>query len=202
MLPTSGLESSPNNSEKTSAMINQIGSLLIETVFGLIVYLALLRFFMQLFRAPFRNPAGQFVVAFTDWAVQPLRRVVPGWRGFDLSSLALAFLAEFAKIAAIYALVAPAGANLAIGPWLVLSLFDLVRASLHLLVMVVIIDFILSWVNPHTPLAPVLQQITRPFYGFFRRFIPPIGGIDLAPMLVILAVQIVLIVLNNLQARL
>ncbi len=177
-------------------MFGQIGIYLIQTLFGLLVYLALLRFFMQSFRAPFRNPAGQFVVALTDWAVLPLRRIVPGWRGLDLASLVLAVIVELATIALIAALV---GANLSFGKWIILALFGLVRKSLYLLILVVIVDFVLSWVNPYTPIGPVLQTITRPFYNVFRKFIPQIGGIDLSPMLVILAINIILIALDHLE---
>lgn len=182
-------------------MLNQIGILIVDTIVGFVVYLGLLRFYMQAFRAPFRNPVGQFVVALTDWGVQPLRKVVPGLRGLDLASLAFAFLLQVVLIGALYVLFAPEGAR---GPdplqWLVLVIFGLVRASLHLLIVVLIIDFVLSWVNPHTPFAPVLRAITTPFYGFFRRFIPPIGGFDLSPLFVLLLVQIALIVLGSLEA--
>jgi YggT family protein len=178
-------------------MFGQIGTLLVETILGLVVYLALLRFYMQAFRAPFRNPVGQFVLACTDWGVQPLRKVVPEWRGLDLASLIFALLIELIMIALVYALLP--GRSMSIGVWIALSVFGILRASLHLLIGVVLVDFILSWINPYTPIAPVLSAITRPFYTFFRRFIPPIGGIDLSPLVLLLTCQIVLIVLDHLQ---
>ena len=63
---------------------------------------------MQWLRAPFRNPLGQAVVALTDWAVKPVRRVVPGYKGIDGSTLVLAWVAEFAWLCAI-ALLAGTG---------------------------------------------------------------------------------------------
>jgi YggT family protein len=179
-------------------MLNQIGILIVDTIVGFVVYLGLLRFYMQAFRAPFRNPVGQFVVALTDWGVQPLRRIVPGARGLDMASFVFAALLQAVLIGALYVLFAPEGAR---GPdalqWIVLVIFGLIRASLHLLIVVVIIDFVLSWVNPHTPFAPVLRAITGPFYGVFRRFIPPIGGIDLSPLFLMLVVQIVLLLVGG-----
>ena len=50
---------------------------LLDVAFGLMTYAFLLRFMMQWLRAPFRNPAGQAITALTDWAVKPLRRVLP-----------------------------------------------------------------------------------------------------------------------------
>ena len=43
-------------------MFMQIGQFLIETLFGFLVYLLLLRFYMQWLRAPFRNPDRKSVV--------------------------------------------------------------------------------------------------------------------------------------------
>jgi uncharacterized protein YggT (Ycf19 family) len=39
--------------------------------------------------------------------------------------------------------------------------------------------------------------MTRPFYRFFRRFIPPLGGFDLSPLFVLVLAQILLIVLAS-----
>ena len=81
-------------------MAGQIRQLLIETVFGLFIYVVLLRFWMQALRAPFRNPVGQFVIALSDWAVLPLRRIVPSFRDYDLVSFAVAWLAQIAMMVA------------------------------------------------------------------------------------------------------
>lgn len=176
-------------------MLNQIGILIVGTLVGSIVYLGLLRFYMQAFRAPFRNPIGQFTIALTDWGVKPLRKVVPGVRGLDTASLIFAFLVEFALIGIVYGVFGSSLPDPA--SWLLFALVGVIRASIHLLVAVVIADFVLSWVNPYTPFAPVLRSITSPFYNFFRRFIPQIGGFDLSPLFVLLVLQILLIVLAH-----
>jgi len=177
-------------------MLGQIAVLLIKTAFGLIVYPALARFFMQAFRAPFRNPVGQFVMALTDWAVLPLRRVVPTFRGYDLPSLALAWIGIFVEGAVLLAL---SGGQLATGGTALLlgSLLELARACLQLGMFVVIIQVILSWVSPYSPVSPVFDALTRPLYAIFRRFIPPIGNIDLSPLFVIVLIQILLIALEG-----
>jgi YggT family protein len=182
-------------------MLNQIGTLLVKSLVGLIVYLALARFLMQTFRLPFRNPIGQFVLAFTDWGVKPLRRFIPGWRGYDLSSLVFAFICQLVLTFALYVLLSP----LAVidGPGIVecviISILELVRACLYLAIFVVFVDVILSWVNPQSPFAPFLRAVTQPMYGWFRRFIPPIGGFDLSPLFVLLLIQVLLIMLNSVQ---
>jgi YggT family protein len=175
----------------------EIAQFLLQTAFGLLTYVVLLRFWMQALRAPFRNPIGQFVVALTDWAVVPLRRAIPSFRGYDLASLLLAWLLQIAMLVLVGVLVFqvnPLGAFL---PLLVNSVIELLRMSLQLLIFVVIIQVVLSWVAPGHPLGYVFESLTRPFYGFFRRFIPPIGNIDLSPLFVIVVAQVLFIVLER-----
>jgi YggT family protein len=74
----------------------------------------------------------------------------------------------------------------------------LLQASLYLLIGVVLIQVLFSWFNPQVPIAPVLDALTRPFYTIFRRFIPPIGNVDLSPLFVLVLAQVALILLDNL----
>ncbi|HUL91894.1 MAG TPA: YggT family protein [Burkholderiales bacterium] len=181
-------------------MLSQIGQLLIQTVFGVFIYALLLRFYMQWLRAPFRNPVGQFVSALTDWIVRPVRRVVPGLLGLDLATLLIAWFAEALMLVLISGLrgFSFAGApGIAAGILFTLAAMELLRASLYLLIGVILVQVIISWVNPHAPLAPVFDSLTRPFYAVFRRFVPAIGNVDLSPLFVLLAAQILLILLDN-----
>jgi YggT family protein len=180
-------------------MISQIGQLLVETFFSFLVFLLLLRFFMQALRAPFRNPAGEFVTVLTNWAVRPVRRIVPGLFGIDLSSLMLAWLAEALKLWLLFSMRGSSFSD-AVGLIAAVALVDLLRDALYLLIGVVFIQVILSWVSPYNPLEGVLNALTRPFYRIFRRFIPPIGNIDLSPLFVLLLAQICLILLAGMMS--
>ena len=68
---------------------------LVTTVLNLLTMLFLLRFILQLVRAPFNNPLAQMVVSLTDFAVKPVRKVLPSWGKFDLSTLFLAIITQF-----------------------------------------------------------------------------------------------------------
>ena len=177
-------------------MFSQMGQFLIETVFGFFVFLLLARFHMQWLRAPFRNPLGEFITALTNWMVLPARRIVPGLLGIDLSTLVLAWLAEglhwvlLLWLKGVSFAGAPGIAAIAIAA---LAAVALLRLSLYLLIGVVIVQVILSWANPYTPLAPVFSALTRPFYRMFRRFVPPVGNIDLVPLVVVIVAQLLLI---------
>ena len=181
-------------------MLSQIGHLLIQTAFGFLVYALLLRFYMQWLRAPFRNPVGQFVTALTDWAVRPARRVVPGLFGVDLASILIAWFVEALMLVLLYWLKGfsfAAAPGIAAGLLFTIAAIELVRASLYLLIGVVIVQVIISWVNPYAPLAPVFEALTRPFYAVFRRFVPSIGNVDLSPLFVLVLAQVALILLER-----
>ena len=175
-------------------MINQALRFLLDTTFGLITYAFLLRFVMQWLRAPFRNPLGQAVMALTDWAAKPVRRVLPGYKGLDASTLLLAWLAEFAwlstleLLSGLVAFDAAAAATLAL-----LACVELVKAMLWLLIIVVFAQAILSWVAPDGPFAGVLNALTFRFLAPIRRRVPPLGGtLDLSPLIVIVLAQLAL----------
>ena len=62
-----------------------------------------------------------------------------------------------------------------------------------------IVQALLSFVAPYSPIAPLLNAITEPFYRPFRRFIPPMGNIDLSPLFMIIVAQVLLIPLAALS---
>jgi len=169
---------------------------LLNVVFGLFVYTALLRFVMQWMRAPFRNPVGQAVTALTDWAVKPMRKVVPGFGGYDWASLVVAWLLQVAWLVAVTALTAPL-TNLASGAGAgliaLVAVVELVKAALWIVIVAVFVQALLSWVAPDGPLAGVLNALTFPLLAPVRRLVPPIGGaLDLSPLIVIVLAQLVL----------
>ena len=179
-------------------MFQQIGNLLIESVFGFFIFLLLLRFYMQAFRAPFRNPAGELVNTLTNWLVRPVRRFIPGLYGLDLSSLVLAWALDVVMLYLLSLLSGALSSASFIPRLLLIAVVDVARSSVHLLIGIVIIQAILSWVASHNQISAVLDALTRPFYNFFRRFIPPIGNIDLSPIFILLGAQVVVIMLNQL----
>jgi YggT family protein len=178
-------------------MMAQIGVLLVDVVASFFVFMLLARFHFQWLRVGFRNPAGEFVIATTNWMVLPVRRVVPGIAGLDLSTLLLAWLVQ---ALGLWAQAAMVGAEPGLGAIAAIAAVDLLRYSLYILVFAVIVQAILSWVNPYAPLAPVFDTLTRPFLRPLRRFVPPLGNVDLTPLILIVLLQVILIPVGYLRA--
>jgi len=183
-------------------MLAQLLYQILDWVFGFFTLALLARTLMQWARAPFRNPLGEFIFAVTDWAVKPARRVIPSVFGWDLPTLALAWLAQ-AILHGLLVLLGPAELTpSAIGLVALVAAFAVLRIALYLLMGVVIVAALLSWVNPHAPLAPLFNLISRPFLRPFQRLIPLIGGIDLSPLALLLVIEILLSVLAGAQRSL
>jgi YggT family protein len=179
-------------------MLVQAADLLIVNAFGLIVYALLLRFYMQLLRAPFRNPVGTFVTALTNWIVLPVRRVIPGLLGIDLATIVLAWVLEALMVTLLMWLHPtnlPTAPGLAAGLLFGIAAMKLLEASLYLLFAVVILHVLFSWLNPNTPISPLLGALTRPFYRIFQRFIPPVGNVDLSPIFVLISIELLLLLI-------
>ncbi|MCM8594420.1 YggT family protein [Accumulibacter sp.] len=179
-------------------MIVQAGLFLIETLTGFLSLALLLRFYMQAFRVSFANPVGTFVIELTNWVVRPLRRIVPAFRGLDLASLLPAYLLQ---LVFIWALLAVRGAE---GPWspeivvpllLWQALLAVLRLSLYLLIGALLVQALLSWFSPYSPLGRPLTELTAPFLRPIQRIVPPIGAVDLSPLIAIVLAQLLLIFL-------
>lgn len=182
-------------------MLLQILLFILDTVCGFLTLALLVRFAMQWGRVPFRNPLGQFIVAVTDWMVRPVRRLLPGLFGLDMASLFLAWLWQAAYQGIVLGFT---GVLLAVSPApafvvAVLALLEVAKISLYLVIGAVIVAAVFSWVNPYAPLAEVFNTLTRPLLRPFRRFIPPVGGVDLSPLALLLVLQIGLFVIASLR---
>jgi YggT family protein len=165
---------------------------LIQTLFGLYIAVVLIRFLLQWVRADFYNPFSQFIVRVTTPVLRPLRKIIPGYGGLDTASLALAWILESLELALLALLlgysVFPIGALL----WAVPALLEL---AIDIFLFAILIRVILSWVNPdpYNPGVALLQRLTDPLLRPAQRLIRPIGGVDLSP----LAVMIALVLLSK-----
>jgi YggT family protein len=159
---------------------------LIDILIGLYVSVILLRFFLQYFRADFYNPLSQFVVKATDPLIKPLRKIIPGFAGIDMSSLVLAYLVIVAKFILIFVLSGQVSFNVIF--LLLYSIIDLMQSILKLFMFLIFVRVILSWVSPggYNPVLAVIGQISEPVIAKFRRILPPVSGFDFAPMLALI----------------
>lgn len=177
-------------------MLTDAAQFLLRTALDLLACALFLRFWMQWVRVPFHNPFAQFILRITDFAVRPLRRVIPGFFGLDWASLLPFYVAELLSVLGTHWLqgfpFAAAGTEI-LPAFLLLALAVAIRLALYLLMGFVLLQAILSWVNPFSPLAPMVYSLARPILKPFQKLVPPIGGVDLTPLVALIVVQLLLI---------
>ncbi len=162
---------------------------LVQTILGLYILAVLLRFLLQMVRADFYNPLVQVLVKITNPPLIPLRRVIPGFGGIDLAGLVLLLGLQIFELVLVGLIL---GASFSLPGLLIMSIAELLVMVLNVYLVAIIIQAVLSWVNPGTysPFTALLDRLTEPVLEPARRLLPPIGGLDLSPILVLIGIQL------------
>lgn len=170
---------------------------IVGTLLNLYAMVVALRFVMQAVRADYYNPIAQFVVRATDPLLVPMRRVIPSVSGYDTASLLLVYVVLVIKLLVFKTLslgVAPAigrmvnAAALAPPSLLFVAFIDLVHLLFNIFIFAIFIQALLSWLPNagSNPAAGLLQRITSPVLTPVRRFVPPLGGLDLSALVALI----------------
>ncbi|MDN5862204.1 MAG: YggT family protein [Salinisphaera sp.] len=163
---------------------------LIDTLFALYIIALLLRALLQITHADFYNPVSQFIWRVTRAPVDLLTKLIPRWRNIDLAALVLVLLLCFANIELKLWLVQTAASAPLAAWWALLKAAALLC---NLFTFTILIQALASWLAPttHSPATAVLWSVNEPLLGPVRRWVPPIGGLDISPLIVIIALQVV-----------
>ena len=163
---------------------------LLYYAFDVYIFLVLTRFLLQLVRADFYNPISQFVVKATNPLLKPLRKLIPGYGGVDVAALILVIALVIIKLLTFQWI---GTGSLQVSPLLLLvgALREVARLLLSYIWWTILARVILSWVapDPYNPIVRVVIQITEPVMAPARKILPPMGGLDLSPIIVLLAIQ-------------
>ncbi len=172
----------------------QSGSFLVSTIIGLYIVIVVLRFLFQVVRADFYNPLSQFVVKATSPLLIPLRRVIPGLFGLDMSALVLAWLLQVLEV---FLLVTIKGGQIPLFILLWTSIGQLLSLFLYIYLIAILIQVVMSWINPgsYNPMTALLHQLTEPLLRPARNILPPFSGLDLSPLIVIIAINLLIMLI-------
>jgi len=173
-----------------SAYFSNPALYLIDAVFGLYLIAVMLRFLLQLVRANFHNPICQFLVKITNPPLVPLRRIIPGFKGVDVASLFLLFAIQ---LSAILLKLLILGQTFSIVVIIPIAIADLLSLTLNIFMLAILVQVVLSWVGQgvHNPITTTIYSLTEPVLRPVRRLLPPIAGMDLSPLVVLLLIPLI-----------
>ena len=162
---------------------------LVKALGDLYLLAFLLRFLLQWVKAEYYNPFTQAIVRITNPLVGPARRFVPTSRNADIPTLVVLVLLE-----AILTFTLMAVGNLSsvsLAPFPAMVLFRLISLTLWFYSVSILIYVVMSWIGPRGqhPIAVVLADLNEPLLRPVRRILPPIAGLDLSPLLVLILLQ-------------
>jgi YggT family protein len=161
----------------------------------LLVTAFILRLLLPLLRANMRNPIAQAVIRVTNPLVMPLRKILPPIGRVDTASVVALLLVQLLTTAIIGAMLGFDATN----PQFLLRAggLALLTSIIQLYWICVLIYVLMSWIAPQTynPAADLLTSICEPIMRPVRRIIPPIAGLDLTAVFVLIGLQALLIAL-------
>ena len=171
-------------------MFSEIFNLLISATFYFFILILFLRLLFQLVRADFHNPLSQFIVKVTNPVLVPVRRIVPPMGHLDSASLLLIVVIKIIELC-LKQLIVYGGISSFYNIFAV-SIIELVHMGLNFYLFAIIGQIILSWVAPYNdnPAVGILYQITEPVMRPARKLIPPMGGLDVSPIIILLSIQV------------
>jgi YggT family protein len=167
------------------------GLFLVDTVLGIYILIVLLRFLFQIVRVDFYNPLSQFIVKASNPPLARLHKLIPSLWGIDLGAIVLLLILEGLRLSVTALML---GHTPRVGGVLILSIGELLKLAVYVVVFSIFVRALLSWVSSGTsnPMAQLLGSFTEPLLAPARRLLPATGGLDLSPIIVFMVLMLVL----------
>lgn len=168
------------------------GSLfLINTLFNIFIFLFMIRLVLVWAGANYFDPVTQFVTKLTDFVVKPLRRILPNVRRFEIASIVILLVLEVVKYFLTTFLMFGIPDIVGI---IIIAFADTGKGILQIFFYAIIIQALLSWIQPYATVNQLLYQITSPIMAPLRRIIPTLNGIDITPIPALILLQLLMLV--------
>jgi YGGT family. len=165
---------------------------------SIVAGMAVLRYLLEGVQVSRHNPLMKMAVVSSEFALQWIRPLISSLPGRDRSALFWAWLVNFVMAMSQLSWRAFVSRDEAVWhllPWgMALAVVDVIQQMLYVWMAAVFLMALLSWVNPFSPLLVGVEALVRPFLEVLRRFIPPLGRIDLTPVILMIFFQFTLTV--------
>ena len=174
--------------------LSNAGVFLVDFIFGLYILAVILRFLLQYVRADFYNPLAQAIVTITNPPLRPMRKYIPAIRSIDTSSLVLMLILQMIASLLIFLMQGFSVNPLALA---VIAAGELLAKIVYVFIVAIFVQVIASWIAPGTynPVLALIDSLTTPLMRPVRRLIPPMGGLDLSPMVAIMLLYLSLMLI-------
>jgi YggT family protein len=178
---------------------------IVKAVTTIYLFILLLRIWLPMLRADFRNPIAQAILKFTSPLVVPVRRFVPSIGRLDTATLLIAIAVQcLALLLTLFILGIPVGIPDAAtaATFIYKALIMLLVHSISLFLYAIFIRIIISWVarGQYSPVSSLVATLSDPVLRPIQRLLPPLGGFDLSPIVAIIGLQALAIIVGGFAA--
>ncbi len=177
---------------------SEAGIFLIDVIFGFVILIVMLRFLLQWTRADFYNPISQFIVKISTPMLKPFRRFIPGMGGIDMAAIVLMLLLKFIETLLTSSL---SGIPIHLLVILIVSITGLISLLLYVFIFAIIISAVASWIAPggYNPMLNLITQLTTPIMRPIQRYVKPVSGMDLSPLVALLLLNLIIMAIPHLE---
>lgn len=184
-----------------NSYFSEAGVFLISVIMGFLILTIMLRFILQWVRADFYNPISQFIVKLSNPLLKPFRRFIPGVGGLDMAAVVLMIVLKCIELLLIHAI---SGMPINILVILVLSITGLLSLLLYVFIFAIIISAVASWIAPggYNPVLNLVGQLTAPVMRPIQRYVKPVSGMDLSPLVALLILNLLVMAIPYIQRSL
>jgi len=173
--------------------IGQGGLYLLQFVIGLVIFVLMLRFLLRVTYADWHHPIVKFIAKVTNPVCAPVNKILPIKGRWDWSAILTAIVIQFLFVMLVGYLTSR---SFSVPFMFLASTTEIANQLLDMIFWLIIIQAILSWISPgYNPNTALFDQLTQPILAPFRRFVPAMGGIDITPIVAILAIKLFQIVI-------
>lgn len=171
--------------------VQQTLMFIVQFIFGLYSFIIVLRLWLRMVHADadYNFPFVAGIARATTPVVRKIQKYIPDFVNIETASLVLLLIITLIKLLLVSFI---SGHVPQVGGLLAWTLGSMVEVFLDTMFYLMIMMAILSWIpNAQPSLYSLLAQITVPLLAPVRRFIPLFGGMDLSPVVVLLAIQVI-----------
>lgn len=168
-------------------MLYDIFLLICDVICSIQASVLLIRFWIQVIQVRPPLPVSKILLQLSDWIVQPINRVLPNIKNYNLASLVGAFLVAILSMALVVKL------NILFNlKWLIVfSIIRFIQWILHSFIVLLLIEALLSWINPYTAFALFIRTLNEPLLHLVRKITPSIKNFDLSLLVALILLQVI-----------
>jgi YggT family protein len=164
---------------------------LINTVFDLYLFVVTIRIILVWVKSSYFFPTTQVVLKLTDFFVKPLKKFLPNIGRVETASVVLLLVLEVIKF--LFICLLSFGWPHITG-LVLLVIGDAFKMFLETFFYAILIQVVISWMQPNSPIYFIIRQVTSPILQPLQRIIPLVGGMDITPIPALILLQLLIIV--------